>query len=108
MKKTPFQAYEYTIPTGRRLIDMNLPNRKTPCKNCPFRKDCLEGWLGKNRMSEILQSSSFPCHKNKKLQCAGHMILKGEENEFVQMAKIMKISTSLKGHKLIFEKEEDL
>lgn len=38
-----------------------------PCGNmCPFRTDCLEGWLGEERAEEIadnLAQSTFPCHK---------------------------------------------
>lgn len=87
---------------------MNLPNCKKPCNNCPFRKDALKGWLGSKRMESILQSSSFTCHKtNKELQCAGHMLIKKEENEFYLLANKLGYDLQLKGEDLIFETEED-
>ena len=42
---------------------------KKPCKDCPFRKDSLDRWLGKDRAQEIadsLERHSFPCHKTVK------------------------------------------
>lgn len=86
---------------------MNLPNCKKPCKDCPFRKDSLKGWLGENRMIEILNQHSFVCHKNKKLQCAGFMIIKGDESSFVSLAKTLNVETKLTGHELIFENKND-
>lgn len=59
---------------------MNLPNMKAPCVDCPFRKDSLKGWLGGPRMAEILEEDSFVCHKKTDMQCAGHMIMNGEQN----------------------------
>lgn len=70
---------------------MKLPNIKSPCKDCPMRKDSLRGWLGKERMQEIMQSDSFVCHKDTSKQCAGHMLIKGNENVFVATAKSMSI-----------------
>jgi len=90
-----------------------LPNRKTPCKNCPFRKDTLKGWLGAERMKGIIQQRSFVCHKTTqkemkdRLQCAGHMILMGEDNGFVSLAKLFGHDTQLKGQDLIFDSKED-
>lgn len=62
---------------------IRLPNVKKPCMGCPFRKDVLRGWLGAERMSEILNSQSFVCHKKTDLQCAGHMLVNGKNNHFV-------------------------
>lgn len=89
------------------MSKVNLPNRKTPCKDCPFRKDCLKGWLGGSRIEEILQNDSFVCHKNHELQCAGHMIIKGNSNVFVRTASAMNLDTELKNKHLIFENEND-
>lgn len=44
---------------------------KTPCKNCPYRKDlkqALKGWLGRERAEELARDvlfhgNTFPCHK---------------------------------------------
>ena len=52
----------------------SLPHVKKPCKDCPFRKDSLQGWLVKERMAKILEQQSFVCHKKHDLQCAGHML----------------------------------
>ena len=92
----------------------NLPYCEAPCPQCPFRKDIPSGWLGEKRMTEILQSDSFVCHKttNGKMsdrkQCAGHMIIKGLNNGFVRLAAGMKIPLALKGHELIFDSEHEL
>lgn len=69
----------------------------------------MEGWLGEDRMSEILKQGSFTCHKtNKQLQCAGHMIIRGEQNDFVATANAMGIALNLSGQELIFQNESDL
>lgn len=82
---------------------MRLPNVKRPCRECPFRKDTLQGWLGEKRMTEILDSNSFVCHKRTDLQCAGHMLIKGEENDFVRLASRLNIPTGVTGSELVFE-----
>jgi len=86
---------------------VSLPNVKKPCKDCPFKKDALPGWLGRDRMIEILKASTFVCHKKTDLQCAGHMLLKGDENDFVQLANRMGIELKLKGRETIFDTIED-
>lgn len=82
---------------------MRLPNVKQPCRDCPFRKDSLKGWLGKERMTEILEARSFVCHKNNELQCAGHMLIKGQENDFVRLADRLRLPTGLNGREQVFE-----
>lgn len=84
---------------------MKLPHVRKPCKDCPFRTDCLKGWL--NRMPEILDADSFVCHKNTKLQCAGHMLIKGGANAFVRLAGRLRIDLPLRGRELVFETEQD-
>lgn len=32
---------------------LKLYMKKTPCKDCPFRKDSLVGWLGEKRAKQI-------------------------------------------------------
>jgi hypothetical protein len=86
---------------------MRLPNVKHPCKECPFRKDSLQGWLGEERMTQILDANSFVCHKRTDLQCAGHMLIKGEENDFVRLASRLKLSTGLTGRELVFANKSD-
>jgi hypothetical protein len=62
----------------------SLPNVKKPCANCPFRKDSLKGWLGKERMTEILDADSFVCHKKTDKQCAGHMLINDQANACIE------------------------
>ena len=84
---------------------MRLPNVKRPCNECPFKTNALRGWLGKERIIEILNSKSFVCHKNKALQCAGHMLLKGDSNHFVELAERLGLDTGLTGRELIFSSD---
>ncbi len=82
-----------------------------PCDNCPFRTDCLPGWLGEERAQAIADSilsfgkpgktvgAQFPCHKTTEAtgasgdnpqHCAGAMILlrkRGEPNTPMQLAE---------------------
>lgn len=85
---------------------MKIPCVKKPCKDCPYRKDSLKGWLGEERMTELLNTDSFVCHKNTELQCAGHMLIKGDANIVVRVAKIYKEDLKLKGEDLIFDTEQ--
>ena len=80
-----------------------LPNVKKPCANCPFRKDSVKGWLGEAVMTEILNEGSFVCHKKQHLQCAGHMLIKGSSNDFVQLANRLGFEIELSGQELVFE-----
>ena len=90
-----------------------LPYVSSPCKDCPFKKDTLRGWLGKERMEEILAQDSFVCHKTTakemkdRRQCAGHMIMKGDENQFVQLAARFGTPVELSGQEQVFDSEED-
>lgn len=85
----------------------SLPNVKKPCAQCPFRKDTLKGWLGGERMSEILAQDSFVCHKKQHLQCAGHMLINGNDNGFVRLANRLGIELELSGKEMVFETLED-
>lgn len=82
-----------------------LPHMKKPCANCPFRKDTLKGWLGRDRMKDILSADSFVCHKKTDMQCAGHMLVKGEENAFVRLARQLRIPLDMKGLDQVFKNE---
>lgn len=77
-----------------------------PCKDCPFRTDCLKGWLGEDRAAEIAESitdlqQSFPCHKtttadnegervrtDAEQHCAGALILLEKIERPNQMMRI--------------------
>lgn len=57
-------------------------------------------------MAEILKHDVFTCHKKRHLQCAGHMLIKGEENTFVQLAHRLGFPLELSGRELIFDTKE--
>ncbi|HGM8087242.1 TPA: DUF6283 family protein [Pseudomonas aeruginosa] len=80
-----------------------LPHIKKPCRDCPFRKDTMKGWLGEERMTGILRADSFVCHKKKDMQCAGHMLINGEDNAFVRLAARLQIPLDLTGKEQVFE-----
>lgn len=81
---------------------LKLPHVTRPCRDCPFRKDSLKGWLGESRMADILKMDSFFCHKKTAKQCAGHMIIKGDSSTFVQLARRVRFKLELSGHELVF------
>lgn len=83
------------------------PHIKMPCGECPFRKDSQEGWLGKERMDGILKVDSFVCHNAHDRQCAGHMLIRGNDNAFVRLANQLGITLELRGRELVFDKPED-
>lgn len=85
---------------------MKLPHVKKPCKDCPFRQDSPKGWLGRDRMDEILKEDSFVCHKNTDLQCAGHMII-SSENSFVIIAQRLGFKLNLSGSDMVFDSKHD-
>ena len=86
---------------------IRLPNVKRSCKDCPFRTDTLKGWLGQDRMEEILNGDSFVCHKKTDFQCAGHMLIKGQENSFVRLANRLGFDTGLSGEELVFKTKNE-
>lgn len=77
------------------------PNCKAPCADCPFRKDSLVGWLGSG-MVEIMSAPSFTCHKKRKMQCAGHMLV-SPANQYVVVAELMAVDLELTGRELVFD-----
>jgi len=89
------------------MTRQKLPNMSKPCKNCPFRKDSLKGWLGKARMTEILAADTFVCHANTNQQCAGHMLLLKEDNAFFRLAKRLDYGLDLRGEDLVFDNTQD-
>ena len=92
-----------------------LPAMPAPCNGCPFRKDTLKGWLGAERMEEILAQTSFVCHKTTqgeeraRLQCAGHMLIKGNANilHALAMSSPDTFHFELTGRELVFDTEAD-
>lgn len=90
-----------------------LPFMPAPCDNCPFRKDTKKGWLGAERMQEILDTDSFVCHKTaygedkQKRQCAGHIAIKGKGNAFYRMALAFGRKLKIINRHLIFDTEKE-
>lgn len=84
-----------------------LPHIKKPCRDCPFRKDTLKGWLGEERATVILAADSFVCHKKTDMQCAGHMLINGEDNAFVRIAAKLDITLDLTGGDQVFESKAE-
>lgn len=50
----------------------------TPCSDCPWRRDSLNGWLGGHTAEEFVDIARsdfpYPCHTIKNQQCAGMAI----------------------------------
>lgn len=89
--------------TGKGTAMSKLPHIKKPCRDCLFRKDTLQGWLGKDRATEILAADSFVCHKKTDMQCAGHMLINGQDNAFVRLAHRLRIPLELTGSEQVFD-----
>lgn len=82
---------------------------KKPCADCPFRTDCIPGWLGQARAEEIADAllgppgKTFACHKTTRhgdegqheqhsgeQHCAGALLLVeavGFPNQMLQVAE---------------------
>lgn len=92
---------------------MKLPCMLKPCSNCPFRKDTTKGWLGEKRMTDILDSESFTCHKTTtdnildRKQCAGFMLIKDGKSAFELLANKLDNGINLLGRDLVFDTEKD-
>lgn len=85
----------------------DIPYQKAPCSNCPFRKDSLKGWLGKERMTDICSTDSFACHKRNDLQCAGHMALLGQASAFVRIMNALGFTPEIRNTHQVFDDIQD-
>jgi len=49
------------------INDVIRKARKTPCDDCPFRRDSLPGWVGDSTPEDFIQTTMadvpMPCHK---------------------------------------------
>lgn len=105
--------------------------KKTPCNDCPFRKDSLIGWLGQKRAEQIAANIyehdiTFQCHKTLEKGntngveelCAGAIILDAKQNNSTmekpifsnKMHRLMKLlfpDLEIKNEKVIFETIQD-
>lgn len=93
---------------------MKLPHRSRPCNDCPFRKDSPPLISLADRLETIARHDVHTCHKtqdlpdDKKLQCAGHMLVKGDENTFVQLATRFGYELNLSGADLVFDSVDSM
>lgn len=55
----------------------------------------------------MMNASSFVCHKDTTKQCAGHMLLLKEDNDYYRTAGAMGIDLGLSGEELVFDSKED-
>ena len=105
-----FKTY-WEIQKINEIMAQTLPNCKSPCLDCPFRKDTIFR-LGKERSESILASESFVCHKTthmaikNRLQCAGFMHIK-PNNEFQRLANERMFDTGLKNRELVFDIQQN-
>ena len=97
-----------TKNNGDKMRLKDIPCQIKPCKNCPFRKDCLKGWLGEDRAEEICKAESFSCHKDNSLQCAGHLLLMRENNLFYRFILFFGIEPGFKGADIVFDTHEEM
>lgn len=106
---------------------------KRPCPKCPFRKDCILGWLGRIRSEDIAgavldDGKTFSCHetvehddetgehveRDEEQHCVGALILTDNEEVSNQMQRIAgrlgiydPENIDPKARDLIFESRED-
>ena len=104
-----------------------------PCSgaiSCPFRTDCLPGWLGKERAEEIIEAivdrqQTFACHKTTQFDddgesvhhtdeqhCAGAMILLEKierPNQMMRIAERLRLydRTRLQMDAPVFDEPDD-
>lgn len=93
---------------------------------CPFRKDCQPGWLGKNRIEQIVQDTVygdqyFSCHETidkpsiDESLCAGKLIFEGKVNRFGNSSTRVGMALGLipknydfKNQEIIFDRVSDI
>lgn len=83
----------------------------TPCKDCPFTIGCLKGWLGAERMAQIMDSLDddtclFACHetyrrpRQDQLACAGMLIFQENHNLRAILTRIAMLQKEFDPHQL--------
>lgn len=93
---------------------MRLPNQPKPCNGCPFRKQCLPLVTLAEKIVSIVENGVHTCHNtqglapSKQRQCAGHMLLKGDTNHFVELANRLGLTIKLSGRELVFDTPEQM
>ena len=62
-----------------------------------------------DRAEEIANANAFVCHKtlnSERKQCAGHMLMMGDQNEFSRLASHLGLDTGLHGRELLHDSVE--
>ncbi len=77
-----------------------LDNLKEPCKECPFRKKSLNGWLGnltaKETHDAVLNEADFACHMTRKKAINKMSRCKGSQIFLINHCKSPKFNMPLK------------
>lgn len=82
---------------------------KTPCSDCPWRRDSLPGWLGGGSALEWLtlahgDTKSDPCHTRKGMHCAGVAIYRANVCKTPRDPDALKLP---KDTKLVFASQQE-
>jgi hypothetical protein len=78
---------------------------KKPCATCIFRKE-NDAVILHQIAVDISNNNTHTCHNThgkKRKQCAGHMLVAGNENLFVRCAIAFKDPVQVTGKELVFE-----
>lgn len=74
-------------------------NLKSPCIECPFRKDSLKGWLGGLTAQEthdyVLSEANFACHMTRKKSNENMSRCKGSQIFLNIHCKVPKVNMKL-------------
>lgn len=75
-------------------------NLKEPCKECPFRKNSLNGWLGnltaKETHDAVLNEADFACHMTRKRAIPQMSRCKGSQIFLLNHCKSPKFNIKLR------------
>lgn len=75
-------------------------NLKTPCDECPFRKNSFAGWLGnltpEQTYEYVLNEADFACHKTRHKKLNEMSRCKGAQLFLLNHCKIPKFNMELK------------
>ncbi len=74
-------------------------NLKHSCKECPFKKTSLKGWLGglgaKETKDLVLSEADFACHMTRDKPVSEMSRCKGSQIFFINHCKLPKFNTDL-------------
>lgn len=92
------------LPKGKLIASdqavVSHTQHRTPCSDCPFRRDSLRGWLGGSQPSEFVAMAHsdmrYPCHLTrgkwaKRPQCAGLAIYRANVAKLPRDPEILRL-----------------